>query len=128
MKIMILIVLLVLGACCGNKNIARKAEQFTLYDTYKGYNIIQKSDIVVLTHIKEVTPKFPEKILEVVIFDTKKETEILKEQYKNGLLEWMNDSVLKISYTPGNPEKGKEYFFFYNLSSKTKYQKEILLK
>jgi hypothetical protein len=105
---------------CLVKNKTTNDQGFYLPKKYKEFQLVQKSELMILTQYKEITPKYPEKRLNLIIYDTKKRTELFNDHYKNGILEWINDHVIKVSYTPGNPQKGESYSFYYDLTTRTK--------
>ncbi len=127
MRSILLISMLVLLVSCLVKNKTAIDQDFTLPSKYKEFQLVQKSEMMILTHSKEITSKYPEKRLNIIIYDTKQNKEIFNDHYKNGVMEWINDHIIKVSYTPGNPEKGKSYAYYYDLISKTK-QTQLLFQ
>ena len=76
------------------------------------------NDVTVFTRKTPTNALSPNEFLEIVVFDKRNNNELLREQLKNGYLQWISDEEFEISYTPGNPEKNKSYFFYYNVATK----------
>lgn len=97
-----------------NNNITSTYEVLTQQYSISG----EYNDIIVLTRNTSTNALTPNEFLEIVIFDKRNNNELLREQLKNGDLKWISDKEFEISYTPGNPEKNKSYFFHYNMDRK----------
>ncbi|HZL10861.1 MAG TPA: hypothetical protein VFC65_12755 [Prolixibacteraceae bacterium] len=123
----ILFFLFICFSCSVQKNNAQIKSDYIIPESYKEYNVVTKDHVLVLTKSNETTPKMPVKILEVVFYDTKTNEEFFKDQLRNGSLTWLNDSIVRISFTPGNPEKGTDYSYNYNLKTRKRLNNKNIL-
>lgn len=127
MKTQILLAFLLFAAACSTlKKTENANESFSIPQAYRDYHVQKHEDLLVLTHVNDISLKYPEAYLDLVVFDTSTNQEILKDHLRNGKLEWIDESKFKVSYTPGNPEKEKTYNFYYNLNTKKKYDQNQL--
>jgi len=120
-KLLLIFIVCAVITSCHTQKQGSNSKDFTIPSEFEGYDVTLKSNCAVLTKENTPTAKYPEKLLDLVIIDTTTSEVLLKDQLKSGKLEWIDESNLKISYTPGNPEKGKNYYFFFDLKTKSKY-------
>lgn len=92
----------------------------SIVSNYPGWCYKEKGEYVVFQKENKPTLKHPERVLQLIVVDASSRKEVYKDQVVNGAIEWVDDLVLKVSYSPGNPEMGKEYFYFYNLKNQKK--------
>lgn len=116
----LIIVLFFIAACSTLKKSEKTVDGFPIPAAYTNYKCMKYNGLLILTNVAETNLKYPDAYLDLVVFDSLTNKELLKDHLRNGKLEWVNESKFKVTYTPGNPEKEKVYFFYYDLISKTK--------
>lgn len=92
----------------------------TILSKYPDWEFQERSGYWVLQKKNKPTRMNPERILHVIVIDSVTQKEIFNEQIFNGSFEWVDDVIFKVKYTPGNPELGKKYFYFFNIKTKKK--------
>lgn len=92
----------------------------TIASRYPDWQCQEKGGYLVFQKKNTPTRMNPAKIIHVVVVDTVSAKEIFNEEIINGSFEWVDEFIFKVNYTPGNPELGKDYFYYFNMKTKKK--------
>jgi hypothetical protein len=107
----IILLLLIVGCNTirnkGAKEYPTPMEGYSLWGSYANTSIWTKKNAP--------TPKYPVTYLQIMITDQINQKPIWGNTFREGGVEWFDEKSVKISYTPGNPERNKNYYIIYNL-------------
>lgn len=119
-KALLMVVIVILTSCHLKSRTRSETENIPVTINYELYEKQQKGSLLILSKLSEETPKNPNSLLELIIIDTENQNNIIfNNKLMSGTIEWVDENTMKVNYTPGNPEKGKKYAYYFNINNKS---------